>query len=204
MGAAHPVAAARATCEIARQLGLKGLKVAAVTGDDVLAYMREGEIALDNGETIRTMGDRVISANAYIGASGIVEALKRGADVVITGRAADPALFMGPLIAEFGWAMDDWTRLGRGALVGHLLECAGQVTGGYFADPGVKDVQNLARLGFPIGEVEESGDLVLTKVAGSGGAVTARDGQGAIALRDSRSTGLPATGRDRRLFPRAR
>jgi hypothetical protein len=174
MGAAHPVAAARATCEIARELGLKGLKVAAVTGDDVLAYMLERDIALDNGETIRTLGDRVISANAYIGATGIVEALKRGADVVVTGRAADPALFMGPLIAEFGWAMDDWTRLGRGALAGHLLECAGQITGGYFADPGVKDVQNLARLGFPIGEVEESGDLVLTKVAGSGGAVTAR------------------------------
>ena len=81
---------------------------------------------------------------------------------------------MAPLIAEFGWAMDDWARLGRGALVGHLLECAGQITGGYFADPGVKDVADLARLGFPIGEVTPDGDLVVTKVEGSGGAVTAR------------------------------
>ena len=81
---------------------------------------------------------------------------------------------MAPLIVEFGWAMDDWTMLGRGVLVGHLLECAGQVTGGYFADPGVKDVPDLARLGFPIGEVREDGELVVTKVAGSGGAVTAR------------------------------
>ncbi len=81
---------------------------------------------------------------------------------------------MAPLIAEFGWRMDDWMRLGRGALVGHLLECAGQITGGYFADPGVKDVPNLARLGFPIGEVSEDGDLIVTKVEGSGGAVTAR------------------------------
>ena len=174
MGAANPLAAARATRDIARAMGLDGLKVAAVTGDDVLAYLRSHDIALDNGKTVAAMGDRVISANAYIGVAAIVEALRRGADVVITGRAADPAIFMAPLIAEFGWAMDDWTRLGRGALVGHLLECAGQITGGYFADPGVKDVPDLARLGFPIGEVGEDGELVVTKVAGSGGAVTAR------------------------------
>jgi len=98
--------------------------------------------------------------------------LAAGADVVITGRVGDPALFMAPLIHEFGWAMDDWDRLGKGAVVGHLLECAGQVTGGYFADPGIKDVAGLARLGFPIGEVSEDGDLVITKVSGSGGAVT--------------------------------
>jgi hypothetical protein len=79
---------------------------------------------------------------------------------------------MAPLIHEFGWAMDDWDRLGKGAVVGHLLECAGQITGGYFADPGIKDVAGLARLGFPIGEVSEDGDLVITKVSGSGGAVT--------------------------------
>jgi hypothetical protein len=92
--------------------------------------------------------------------------------VVITGRAADPSLFLGPLIHEFGWAMDDWPLLGKGILVGHLLECAGQVTGGYFVDPGFKDVAGLERLGFPIGEVREDGDLVVTKVAGSGGQVT--------------------------------
>ncbi|MBV8664506.1 MAG: DUF1446 domain-containing protein, partial [Hyphomicrobiales bacterium] len=174
MGAANPLAAAEATREIARQLGLAGLKVAAVTGDDVLDYLRNNDVPLDNGETIASLGDRVVAANAYIGAQPIVAALQAGADVVITGRAADPAIFMAPLIHEFGWAMDDWGRLGRGALAGHLLECAGQVTGGYFADPGVKDVPDLARLGFPIGEVNEDGELVVTKVAGSGGCVTSR------------------------------
>jgi hypothetical protein len=174
MGAANPAAAAEATREIARNLGLKGLKIAAVTGDDVLAYLLEHDVALDNGKTIAALGNSVISANAYNGVAPIVEALKAGADVVITGRAADPAIFLAPLIVEFGWGMDDWTRLGRGTLIGHLLECAGQITGGYFADPGSKDISGLARLGFPIGEVREDGEVVVTKVAGSGGAVTAR------------------------------
>jgi hypothetical protein len=101
-----------------------------------------------------------------------VQALAQGADIVITGRAADPALVLAPLIHEFGWAMDDWQRLGQGTLVGHLLECAGQITGGYFADPGYKDVPGLARLGFPIGEVDEEGNVVISKVAGSGGRVS--------------------------------
>lgn len=174
MGAANPAAAAQATRVIAREFGLKGLKVATVTGDDVFTYLRVSDVALDNGKTIAAMGNSVVSANAYIGAAPIAEALKGGADVVITGRAGDPALFLAPLIAEFGWAMDDWTMLGRGTLAGHLLECAGQVTGGYFADPGMKDIPDLARLGFPIGEVREDGDVVITKVKGSGGAVTAR------------------------------
>ena len=139
MGAANPAAAAEATREIARKLGLNGLKIAAVTGDDVLRL--SPATTTSRSTTARrspTLGNSVISANAYIGVAPIVEALKGGADVVITGRAADPAMFMAPLIHEFGWAMDDWTMLGRGALVGHLLECAGQVTGGYFADPGVE------------------------------------------------------------------
>jgi hypothetical protein len=174
MGAANPIAAAQATRAIARELGLKGLRVAAVTGDDVLAILRESDVDLDNGKTIAAMGNSVISANAYIGAAPIVRALKDEADVVITGRAADPAIFLAPMIAEFGWAMNDWTMLGSGTLAGHLLECAGQVTGGYFADPGMKDIPDLARLGFPIGEVREDGYLVITKVKGSGGAVTAR------------------------------
>jgi hypothetical protein len=157
---------------MARKLGLAGLKIAAVTGDDVLAAAKADDLALDNGETISGLGNRLVSANAYTGAAPIAEALAGGADVVITGRAADPALFLGCLLHEFGWAMDDWDRLGQGTVVGHLLECAGQITGGYFADPGVKDVPGLARLGFPIGEVREDGDLIVTKVAGSGGCVT--------------------------------
>jgi hypothetical protein len=172
MGAANPLGAAEATRAVARKFGLSGLKIAAITGDDVLADARDADLALDNGDTIKGLGNRIVSANAYIGARSIADALAAGADVVITGRAADPALFLGPLVHEFGWAMDDWDLLGRGTVVGHLLECAGQITGGYFADPGIKDVPGLARLGFPIGEVREDGDLVVTKVAGSGGCVT--------------------------------
>lgn len=172
MGAANPVAAARAARALAGELGFHGLKVAAVTGDDVLEAARGADLALDGGGTVGGLGNRLVSANAYTGAGPIAEALARGADIVVTGRAADPALFLGPLIHEFGWAMDDWTRLGRGTLAGHLLECAGQVTGGYFADPGVKDVEGLARLGFPIGEVDADGTFVVTKVEGSGGSVT--------------------------------
>jgi hypothetical protein len=174
MGAANPIAAAEATRGVARGLGLTGLKIAAVTGDDVLNDLRDRDIALDNGETVRSLANRVVSANAYVGAKSIVEAFAKGADIVITGRTADPALFLGPLVHEFGWAMDDWTLLGRGTLIGHLLECAGQITGGYFADPGAKDVRDLARLGFPIGEAREDGDVVITKVPGSGGEVATR------------------------------
>jgi hypothetical protein len=173
MGAAHPLAAAEMTRSIARAAGLASLRIAAVTGDDVLDEARSTALALDIGGTVADLGNRVVSANAYTGAAPIAAALAQGADVVITGRAADPSLFLGPLVFEFGWAMDDWPLLGKGVLAGHLLECAGQVTGGYFADPPYKSPVDLARLGFPIGEVREDGDLVVTKVPRSGGAVTA-------------------------------
>ncbi|KFC65023.1 hypothetical protein FG93_05046 [Bosea sp. LC85] len=172
MGAANPLAAAGVVRDVARRMGLAGLKVAAVTGDDILDSIAENDLPLLEGGTLSDLGSRVISANAYIGAGPIAEALAAGADVVVTGRAADPALFLGPLIHAFGWRSDDWQRLGKGVLVGHLLECAGQITGGYFADPGVKDIPDLARLGFPIGEVSENGDLIVTKLEGTGGAVT--------------------------------
>jgi hypothetical protein len=174
MGAANPAQAAERTAAIARELGLKGLKIAAVTGDDVLDLCRGSNLPLlETGDQVRDLGNRIVSANAYLGAEPIVEALHADADVIITGRVSDPALFLAPLIKEFGWAMDDWDRLGKGTVAGHLLECAGQITGGYFADPGYKDVIGLARLGFPIGEVNEDGDVVITKVSGSGGAITA-------------------------------
>jgi hypothetical protein len=175
MGAANPAAAARKTAEIAKSLGLSRLKVAAILGDDVLDACKDRDLKIMEFDgTIKQLGNRLLSANAYLGAAPMAEALRGGADVVITGRASDPALFLAPMIHAFGWAMDDWNLLGQGTLAGHLLECAGQITGGYFADPGYKDVADLARLGFPIGEVREDGDLVITKVAGSGGAVTAQ------------------------------
>jgi hypothetical protein len=154
---------------------LSSLKIAAVVGDDVLEACKDGDFAIMEFDgTIKQLGNRLLSANAYLGAEPMAQALTSGADIVITGRASDPALFLAPMIHAFGWAMDDWNLLGQGTVAGHLLECAGQITGGYFADPGYKDISGLARLGFPIGEVGEDGSLVITKVAGSGGAVTAQ------------------------------
>jgi hypothetical protein len=158
MGAANPLRAAEVVSEVAREAGLKGLRIAAVTGDDVLGLVDADE--------------NTVSANAYLGCEPVVQALAQGADVVVTGRIADPSLFLAPLVHEFGWAVDDWPLLGRGLCLGHLLECAGQVTGGYFADPGHKDVPDLAHLGFPLAEAAEDGTFVVTKVAGTGGAVT--------------------------------
>ncbi len=175
MGAAHPLAAGRRVGELARQWGLPPLSVAVLTGDDVLEVLRErgaGLPLIDSDQTLADLGERVVSANAYLGAEALLPALATGAQVVLCGRVADPALFLAPLVHAFGWALDDWHRLGRGVAVGHLLECAAQVTGGYFADPGFKDVPDLARLGFPLAEVQPSGEAVITKVQGSGGRVS--------------------------------
>ncbi|MEX3786277.1 acyclic terpene utilization AtuA family protein [Paraburkholderia sp. BR14374] len=173
MGAANPRAAARRTAQIAREFGLGALRIAAVTGDDVLDVVRAGDFHfVESGDAVAAYEDRLISANAYLGASGIVDALAAGAQIVLTGRVADPSLFVAPLVHEFGWRMDDWPMLGQATVIGHLLECAGQITGGYFADPGFKDVPNLARLGFPIAEVARDGSVVITKLAQSGGLVT--------------------------------
>ena len=173
MGAANPLAAAQKTAEIARRLGFDNVRIAAVTGDDVVDIVRTSGLRFEEtGERVADYADRIISANAYLGASAIVDALAAGAHIVLTGRVADPSLFAAPLIHEFGWRMDDWNALGRATVVGHLLECAGQVTGGYYADPGFKDIPNLARLGFPIGEVTADGSVVITKVAQAGGRVT--------------------------------
>jgi hypothetical protein len=173
MGAANPKAAARKTAQIARELGLDGLKIAAVTGDDVLDVVQRGQFRFEeSAQDLASFNERIVSANAYLGAAPIVAALAAGADIVLTGRVADPSLFTAPLIHEFGWQMDAWDTLGQATVVGHLLECAGQITGGYFADPGFKDVPNLARLGFPIGEVSEDGSVIVTKVAHAGGRVS--------------------------------
>ncbi|MBP1610246.1 MAG: hypothetical protein H6Q04_2481 [Acidobacteria bacterium] len=173
MGAANPGAGAAKIMEVAHRLGMKGLKIAAVTGDDVLDIITRGSYTIEEtGEESSSIKDKMMSANAYLGAQCIVDALKQGADVVITGRVADPSLFIAPAIYEFVWDMNDWNLLGRATVMGHLLECAGQVTGGYFADPGHKDVPDIARLGFPIAEVQEDGTFTVTKVPESGGMVT--------------------------------
>ena len=172
MGAANPRAAGAAVLQVARELGLPRLRVAVVLGDDVLPWMREHDVPLlDTDQTVRSLDGRLISANAYLGADALLPALRSGADVVIAGRVADPALFLAPLMHHFGWDASDWQRLGRGILVGHLLECAAQVSGGYIADPGYVDVPGLADVGFPLAEVQADGSAVITKLPGTGGRV---------------------------------
>ncbi|RYF43965.1 MAG: DUF1446 domain-containing protein, partial [Comamonadaceae bacterium] len=172
MGAANPLAAGQAVLEVARELGLPRLRVAVVTGDDVLDWMQANEVALmDSTQTLRSLDGRLVSANAYLGADALLPALQSGADVVVTGRVADPALFLAPLMHHFGWQADDWQRMGQGIVVGHLLECAAQVSGGYIADPGFLDVPGLHEVGFPLAEVQADGTAVLTKLTGTGGRV---------------------------------
>ncbi|MBH69470.1 MAG: hypothetical protein CMM58_14035 [Rhodospirillaceae bacterium] len=172
-GAANPIGAARKISEIADELGCKGIRIAIVQGDDLLKVMSNLEIR--NHQTIEGLeiGDNeIIAANAYLGAEPIAVALSKGADVVVVGRCTDPALVLGPLIHEFGWPNDDWVRLARGTMAGHLLECGGQVTGAYFADPGYKDVPNLAEVGFPIAEIDAEGSVIITKADNTGGIVS--------------------------------
>jgi len=173
MGAANPLAALEKTKEIAEKHQLRGLKLAVVTGDDVSEIIKKlNPEIIETGQTLSSSISAMVSANVYLGAESIVAALEAGADVVITGRVADPALFLAPMIYEFGWDTADWTLLGRGTIIGHLLECAGQITGGYYAEPGKKEVEGLGRLGFPVAQVKADGSCVITKLPSAGGAVT--------------------------------
>ena len=173
MGVANPMAAAERTVEVARELGLDGLMVAALIGDDASDALGP-DTQLWEGMTIGEAGRPCIGANAYLGADEILLALETGADVVITGRVADPSLFVAPLRRHFGWDAGDWEHLGRATAVGHLLECASQVTGGYFADPAYKRVDGLAYVGFPYAEVRADGSACITKLDGTGGLVDER------------------------------
>jgi hypothetical protein len=172
MGVANPGAAARRVKAIAADLGLNDIAVAWVSGDDVSHLINAQTELPELGCAVGDLSQPLIGANAYIGADAICPALAAGADVIITGRVADPSLFLAPMVHHYRWAADDWQRLGAGTLIGHLLECAAQVTGGYFADPGIKDVPNLAYVGFPLAEIEEDGAAVITKLRGAGGFVT--------------------------------
>jgi hypothetical protein len=174
MGVANPRGAAERTAAVARALGLRALRIAALEGDDVSALIDGATPLPDSGVTVGEVGRAMVGANAYLGADAILPALEAGADVVITGRVADPSLFLAPLRRAFGWAEDDWALLGAGTLVGHLMECAAQITGGYFADPGYKEVPGLAYVGFPIAEVGPDGRAVITKLAHAGGLVSER------------------------------
>lgn len=166
-GAADPVTAGFRVANLANEMGFDDVSIGVVIGDRILDNKILKEI------TRKRDGEELMGAFAYLGAEPIVNALRKGVDVVITGRVADTSLFLGPMIYEFGWKLDDWDVLAKGATVGHLLECCGQITGGYFASPPEKVVTNLARLGFPYAEVSEEGEAIITKPEGTGGAVTA-------------------------------
>lgn len=168
-GAANPQGAGLRILAIAQSLGLREPRVAVVHGDDVSAQLAGRLMTPELQE--RLTGRSVISANAYIGAQSIADALRAGADVVVTGRVADPSLVLGPALAHHGWSLDDWDRIAGATMAGHLLECGAQVTGGYYADPGVKDVPDLARVGYPIAAIESDGSCTVFKPEGTGGMV---------------------------------
>lgn len=170
-GSANPRAAGERLIEVSEDLGLgEDVRVAVVTGDDVLDKVDLNAPAWEDGRPLAEHGE-VVSAHAYIGADALLPGIGSRATVVVAGRVADPSLCLAPLVHEFGWPLDDWDSLSRGTAIGHLLECAGQLTGGYYADPPVKPVPDLANLGYPIAEVTSSGDGVLSKLPGTGGVV---------------------------------
>ncbi|WP_210214486.1 acyclic terpene utilization AtuA family protein, partial [Mesorhizobium sp. M4A.F.Ca.ET.020.02.1.1] len=142
-----------------------------VLGDDVSELMRQqgGLTTLEDGLSLEEILPRMASANAYLGADAVRDALDTGAEIVVTGRVADPSLFLGPMMHHLGWSYDDLDRLAAGTLTGHLLECSGQLTGGCFADPGRKEVEDLAGLGYPFADVSQDGKVTLSKTPKSGG-----------------------------------
>jgi hypothetical protein len=170
-GAANPAGAARHIAALASEMALRAPRIAIVRGDDLSGERHHDLLQSALGPALQDL--KPVSANAYIGAEAIADALAAGADIVVCGRVADPSLTVGPALAHFGWARDDWDRLARATMVGHLLECGAQVSGGYYADPGYKDVPGLANLGYPIAEIDADGHGVITKPAGTGGRIDA-------------------------------
>jgi hypothetical protein len=175
MGAANPLAAGGKTQDLLAEMDLSHLKMGVVHGDDIMESLMATDFAvLEEREEIQKIKDSIISANVYLGASSILKLLNDGCDIIITGRTCDPSLFLAPMIIDLGLKDDNWDKIGFGIAVSHLLECGAQVTGGYFADPGYKDVKGLANLGFPIAEVFENGEAIITKLPGTGGEVSLR------------------------------
>lgn len=176
-GGMNPAAAAAAVRGVADELGIAGVRVATVTGDDITGSIDELLAAgvdlrnMDTGADLATVRDRVVFGVAYLGAQPVVEALRLGADVVVTGRVADASLFVAPMVHELGWGWDDWDRLAAGVVLGHLMECSGQATGGNFSGDWW-NIPDLDRIGYPVCEVSEDGSALLTKPAQTGGRVS--------------------------------
>ena len=173
MGAANPAAAARDIRRYAQEHALGDVTCAVVLGDDVADILRQQpQLALmESGDPLESLLPRMASANAYLGADVICRALETGAQIVVTGRVADPSLFLAPAMHHYGWRYDDWPRIAAGTAAGHLLECCAQVSGGCFADPGKKEVEDLARLGFPFADIAADGSFWIGKLDDTGGRV---------------------------------
>ncbi|MET4578355.1 acyclic terpene utilization AtuA family protein [Ottowia thiooxydans] len=173
MGAANPLAAGREVIQTSKRLGLPEVRCAVLLGDDVSELIRANPQLplMESNEPVDTLMARLVSANAYLGADAIARALDTGAQVVMTGRVADPSLFSGVALHHFGWQEDDLERMASATAMGHLLECCAQVSGGCFADPGRKDVDDLASLGFPFADIDAAGGLSISKLPGTGGRV---------------------------------
>ncbi|MGY4648810.1 acyclic terpene utilization AtuA family protein [Mycobacterium sp. URHB0021] len=172
LGAANPLAAGRLAVQVAEDNGL-ACRVAVVTGDDVLALIDQEAPALEDGKPLSSHG-QIVSANAYLGADSLLPGLRADADVVITGRVADPSLFVAPLIDRFGWDPADESMMAAATLAGHLLECGTQVSGGYFADPGYKSVPRLEAVGLPFADIARDGTMIIGKLDGTGGLIDRR------------------------------
>lgn len=171
MGAANPIAGANKIAEIAARLNLK-IKIAVVTGDDVLDQITLHKENIKDIDYNRPLTEYdILSANAYLGVEPLLEALHHKPTIIITGRVADPSLFLAPMMYSFDWSIDDYQILGKGTVIGHLLECAGHSTGGYFADPIKKPVYNMDILGHPIAEIYSDGHAIITKVDNTGGSI---------------------------------
>lgn len=171
-GAANPPAAARRIAALARAQGLAAPRIAVIHGDALTTAEQHDLLRERLGAAYDQMD--VVSATAYLGAGEIAQALQNGAHIVVAGRVADPSLTLGPAWAHYGWANDDWSRLGRATMAGHMLECGTQVTGGYFCVPGLKDVPDVHAAGYPLAEIDADGEFVITKPAGTGGVVDTR------------------------------
>jgi len=172
-GGLDPASCARACQELLRTTNLAHLKLAVVSGDDVLAGLKQTPAAftnLDSGASLTSIAPRLVTANAYLGSEPIADALRAGADIVITGRVADPSLTVGPCLAHFGWKATDYGRLAGATVAGHLIECGTQACGGFSTD--WLDLPDNHDIGFPVVEVADDGSCIVTKPAGSGGAVT--------------------------------
>ena len=171
-GAANPDGAAALIQQLAHSLGLSPPRIAVVKGDDLSNAHGQAIVQAHLKEDFDAA--RFVCANAYLGAFEIADAIRAGAQIVVTGRVADPSLTLGPAIAHFGWQPDDWDALAGATMAGHLLECGAQVSGGYFADPGMKEVPGLEDVGFPITEIFADGSCIVSKAARTGGLVDER------------------------------